>query len=139
MKCTLLCFAMLLTVTATTAQTHCSARDIYGIWKQCGNMRTPNHYDSPPPLNTINIDSLKSELGQYDTSKTTWTFTTNGTFIRRSETDNRKGRFWIAENNCTLMLSTRKKDPIRIMHLDDSYLILWHNNPKTAYLTVYRR
>ena len=47
----------------------------------------------------------------------------------------------IADKRMTItinVIAIVRRDPIHILHVDDNGLILWHNNPKTAYATVYR-
>ena len=122
--------------TGSIAQTPCSGHNIYGTWKKLGY--TQSTYDRPPSY--INADSLINVLSRDSSSNNSWAFTTDGRYIHKSISIDyiNKGRFWV-ENDCALKLSSRKKDPIRIVYLDEKYLILWHNNPKTAYLTLYHR
>ncbi len=137
MKILLLLLAALVILPDTGAQTNCNAKNIYGLWHVSGSVRTDS-YVHPP--DNVNIDSLKSAFPNYPKGAYTRSFFADGTFrIKTPVDDNRKGKFELNENNCVLKLSSRKRDPMIIVHLDDSCMILWHNNPKTAYLTVYRK
>ncbi|XZF12881.1 hypothetical protein ACTHGU_13925 [Chitinophagaceae bacterium MMS25-I14] len=127
----------MLLLTHTIAQSNCPEHNIYGTWKSCGS--ATSDYAHPPK--TVNTDSLKNALNQYDDHlNETWHFAADGTYeIQNAFFGRRKGHFRVIEEKCDIELPSRKKHPIHIAYLDDSCMILWHNNPKTAYLTVYRR
>jgi hypothetical protein len=139
MKSLLFLAIALNTLCKAFAQTPCSEKNIHGTWKECGEIRSPTY--NHPPAN-INTDSLKQAFHRYnDSAGKTWYFMPDGSYRYNmmSMDVNGKGRFWVKEEGCALKLSSRKRNPIRIVYLDDSCLMLWHNNPKTAYITVYRR
>ncbi len=118
---------------------NCTASNIYGLWKECGEIRSPT-YDHPPAR--FNVDSLKSAFPGHDNAgRRALRFNEDGTYLFTFGTanDQSKGRFWVIEKKCALKTTQRRRNPIRIVHLEDSCLILWYNNPKWAYLTVYRR
>jgi hypothetical protein len=136
MKHLILFLSALFFLDCVFAQKPCSEQNIHGTWKACGSVPSDS-YERPPE--TINSDSLKNAFQQYNDSADSWSFTMDGTYIY-SYTGGRirKGRFAVVESNCALKVSFRKRNPIRIVYLDDSCMILWCNNPKRAYLTVYR-
>lgn len=137
MKCILFVLVTSLPLSDAAAQTRCSAQALHGTWRQCGVAWVPDHYEHPPA--TINADSLRTALYDYNAAHITWLFQNDGSYVRNFPGGKSTGRFRVRENNCDLWLSTRRKDLIRILYLDDSCMIFWHNNPKTAYLTLYRR
>lgn len=133
------CLALLLLAFSTCAQLPCTTGSISGQWSQCGIMRSQT-YDAPPPH--INVDSLKKIFGYSGVSTgSTWKFGKDGHYSHEHAgiDGGRRGWYRVIENGCALKLNTRRRNPMRIMHLDDSCLILWFNNPQTAYLAVYRR
>lgn len=118
-------------------QKHCSVAAISGTWKLCGQVHADS-YDDPPV--TVNADSLKNMFRQYDNSGIVWHFAADGTYayeIKGLHKD--KGSFSVVENTCTLKFSSKGNALISILYLDDNCMIYWHRNPKTAYLSVYRR
>ncbi len=130
--------AALVAFTNVFAQLPCSDKNIHGTWKKCGSMRSPT-YDHPPAF--INADSLKKVFPEYPGSTgETWRFNTDGTQHHEiSASTKSQGRFWVVEDGCKLKLSSRRRNPIRIVYLDDSCMMIWYNNPKLAYIDVYRR
>lgn len=122
------------------AQIACSAGNIAGIWKECGAVRTDAYYRPPAVVNT---GRLREAFHVYNTSTgKIWCFNADGTYVYELKQVNIRhtGRHYrVIEKDCALELSSRKRDLIRIVYIDDSCMILWHNNPKTAWLTVYRR
>jgi hypothetical protein len=125
----LLCLVILLLPYGLTAQ-------LYGAWKYCGTIRAAD-YRQPSPI--VNADSLKFMFTKPDTG-VTWTFNADGTALLKSPLYSPKSlRFSIREKDAALLLSGRKRNPLYIIYLDDSFLILWHNNPHWAELNMYRR
>ncbi len=121
------------------AQTPCTQSHIAGVWKDCGIVQSAS-YSSPPTK--INADSLYTAFSKRPTlAGRQWTFNADGTFLYEYPLAHIKdaGRYTLAADQCALKLSTRKKEPIIIVHLTDSSMIQWSRNPKAAYLTVYRR
>lgn len=121
-----------------TAQTNCDQSRLTGIWKECGIARS-NSYSRPPA--NVNTDSLLAQYKRSTPAGKIWTFGADGSYSYESPAVQLKnaGRYTLTAATCALKLSTRKRDPFYIMHLTDSAMITWHNTPKTAYLTVYRR
>jgi hypothetical protein len=130
--------AALAAFTNVPAQVPCTDSSIHGTWIECGSMYSPT-YDHPPAF--INTDSLK-KVFQYSTACTnkTWRFNSDGTYYHDMvDIKMRNGRFWVLEKGCKLKVSFRRSNPMRIVYLDDSCMMLWYNNPKMAYIDVYRR
>jgi hypothetical protein len=124
-------------LTQAGAQMPCATKNIFGLWKKCGSVISGT-YDHPPA--GINVDSLKKALHGYSTSET-WRFNADGTYLYMAqyagEKNTRRGHFSVDENRCILKAKPMAKH--HIVYIDDSCIIFWHNNPKTAYLTEYRR
>ena len=121
------------------AQLPCTKEYILGTWWECGAIRSPT-YDVP--LRLAIVDSLKQAFPGYDEPiLRSWTFGADGRYHLEYSPANvtSSGRYWVVPEKCALKFSFRRRDPVRILHLDDSFMILWYRNPKTAYLTVYRR
>lgn len=132
-----LVFSLLCTYYAT-AQLPCTSNNIRGAWYESGAV----HGSYVAPTVDLNPDSLRKVFRHNGVSTGgIWTFDGDGrySYRHRFAADNRCGRYWVEEDDCVLMLSARRRDPIRIVHLDDSCMMLWHRNPKTAYVTVYWR
>lgn len=128
---------MLFPLIEAAAQKPCSTSNICGKWRLCGSTISGD-YDHPPAA--VNADSLVKALYPYNSLNSSWEFGADGNYKWITTYDGvSKGRFHVVESNCDLVLSSRKRHPIRIVHLSDSALITWHNNPKTALLTLYRR
>lgn len=123
-------------LTNTIAQTPCSARNIYGLWKEAGRVRS---YSGDQPPVGINVDSLRGDLNRYISNDVTWRFNADGTFLYELHAMGYKdkGHFSIDENRCTINLRSRGKQ--YIVYIDDTCILLWHDNSKFAWFTEYHR
>jgi hypothetical protein len=116
------------------AQQTCPSHQIYGVWKYAGTI--PAEYSHPPAL--VNADSIKKNFVLPDLG-TTWNFYPDSTVQFKTPLDSSKKRFSVRQKDCALLLPGRKRNPLYIMYLDESCLVVWHNNPQRAALTVFRR
>lgn len=128
---------MLFPFVDSVAQAHCSGYTVYGTWRYCG--RIVSSYERPPVI--VDTDSLMNTFTKYKDSVASLRFNADGTCEHEMEGhDIYRSHFLIEENSCVIEGSSRNGNAKQyIIYLSADCMILWHNNPKAGFLTVYRR